>query len=55
VLPAYIINKYIKLVTFYSTYIANIFKDFIINNLLPLYNPYLGPRLVIIIDNALVY
>jgi hypothetical protein len=31
------------------------FKSFIIEQLLPLYNPFLAPWLVIIIDNTSVY
>ncbi len=49
------IKGYIYAITFFSTCIVDIFEDFIINKLLLLYNLYLGPRLVIIIDNVLVY
>jgi transposase len=55
VLPAYTIDGYIKSVTFYGTCTADIFEDFIIDDLLPLCNPYPGPRSVIIMDNASVH
>jgi transposase len=55
VLTAYIIDGYIKALVFDGTYNRDIFKGFIIDQVVPLYNPYLGPRLVIILDNALVY
>jgi transposase len=55
VLPAYTIEGYIKSVTFYGTCTADIFEDFIIDDLLPLCNPYPGPRSVIIMDNASVH
>jgi hypothetical protein len=51
----YIIKGYIIATIFYSICTRDLFKSFIINELLPLYNLYLGPRLVIILDNALVY
>ncbi len=55
ILLVYTINSYITLRTFKDTYIGEIFEDTIINELLPLYNPYLGPRLIIIINNAPIY
>jgi transposase len=42
-------------ITFLGTLNEDMFKDFIIDQLLPLYNPYPGPRLVIFMDNVLVY
>jgi transposase len=42
-------------VTFYGTCTADIFEDFILDDLLPLCNPYPGPRSVIIMDNASVH
>jgi hypothetical protein len=41
--------------TFYGTLTGDLFEEFIIDQLLPLYNVYLGPRSIIVIDNALVY
>jgi transposase len=55
VLTAYTINRYIKALVFDGTYNGDIFKGFIIDQVVPLYNPYPGPRLVIILDNASVY
>jgi DDE superfamily endonuclease len=43
VLPAYTINRYITIETFYSTCTGQIFEDFIIDKVLPLCNLYLGP------------
>ena len=40
---------------FKGTCIRDIFKEFIIKQVLPVCNLYPGPRLVIIIDNVLVY
>ena len=54
-LIVYTIDRYIKALVFDGTCNGDIFKGFIINQVVPLYNPYLGPRLVIILDNALVY
>jgi hypothetical protein len=51
----YIINRYIKALVFNGIYDGDIFKGFIIDQVLPLYNLYLNPYLVIILDNALVY
>jgi transposase len=55
VLIVYIINRYIKALVFDGTCNGDIFKGFIINQVVPLCNPYLCPCLVIILDNALVY
>ncbi|PMD13788.1 hypothetical protein NA56DRAFT_584950, partial [Hyaloscypha hepaticicola] len=55
VLPAYTIKGYIHSITFSGTCTADIFEDFIIDELLPLYNPYPGPRSVIIMDNTSVH
>ncbi|PMD12210.1 hypothetical protein NA56DRAFT_532557, partial [Hyaloscypha hepaticicola] len=55
VLPVYTIKGYIHSITFSGIYITDIFEDFIINELLPLYNLYLGPRSVIIMDNISVH
>jgi hypothetical protein len=52
-LIVYIINRYIKALVFNSIYDEDIFKGFIINQVLPLYNLYLNPYLVIILDSLL--
>jgi transposase len=54
-LAAYTINGYIKALVFNGTCDRDIFKGFIINQVLPLYNPYPNPQSVIILDNASVY
>jgi hypothetical protein len=55
VLIVYTIDGYIKALVFNSIYDGDIFKGFIINQVLPLYNLYPNPRSVIILDNALIY
>ncbi|PMD22311.1 hypothetical protein NA56DRAFT_719073, partial [Hyaloscypha hepaticicola] len=55
VLLVYMINGYITSRTFKGTCTGEIFEDFIIDELLPLYNLYPGSRSVIIIDNASVH
>jgi len=40
---------------FMGSLIGAIFESFIIDQLLPLYNPFPAPRSVIIMDNALVH
>jgi transposase len=55
VLTAYTIDGYIKALVFDSTYDGDIFKGFIIDQVLPLYNPYLNPRSVIVLDNTSVH
>jgi transposase len=47
VLPAYTINGYIASTTFKGTLSGPMFEDFIIDQLLPLCNPFPGPRSVI--------
>jgi transposase len=54
-LTVYTINGYIKALVFNGICDRDIFEGFIINQVVPLCNPYLGPRLIIILDNALVY
>ena len=51
----YIIDGYIKALIFDGICDRDIFKGFIINKVVPLYNLYPNPRLVIILNNALVY
>jgi hypothetical protein len=55
VLPVYTIEGYITSVTFMGSLTGAIFEDFIIEQLLPLCNPFPAPRSVIIMDNASVY
>ena len=55
VLPAYIIDGYIIARIFKGTCTRDIFKEFIIKQVLPIYTPYLGLRSVIIMDNVSIY
>jgi transposase len=54
-LGAYTIEGYIAGITFGRTCNAELFKEFIIDYLLPLCNPYPQPRSVLIIDNASIH
>jgi transposase len=55
VLVGYTIERYIVATIFYGICTGDLFEGFIIDELLSLCNLYLGPRLVIILDNALVH
>lgn len=55
VLPAYSEDGYIVFQTFYGTCTGELFESFIIDELLPLCNPFPGPRSVIVMDNASVH
>jgi len=55
VLPAYTVDGYIVATTFPGTCTAEIFEDFIIDQLLPHCSPFPGPRSVIVMDNASVH
>jgi transposase len=55
VLPAYTIDGYIASTTFMGTLTGDMFEDFIIEQLLPLCNPFPAPRSVIFLDNASVH
>jgi transposase len=55
ILPVYTVDRYITSRTFKGTCTGEIFEDFIIDELLPLYNLYLGSWSVIIMDNAFVH
>jgi transposase len=55
ILLVYIVDGYIASRTFEGTCTGEIFEDFIIDELLPLCNPYPGPRLVIIMDNTSIH
>ncbi|PVH70999.1 hypothetical protein DL98DRAFT_435989, partial [Cadophora sp. DSE1049] len=52
ILAAYIINRYITFQTFLGIYTGDIVEDFLLEHLLPIYNLFLSPRLVVILDNA---
>jgi transposase len=55
VLPAYTIDGYIAARTFEGSGTGDIFEDFIVEDLLPLCNPYPGPKSVIVLDNASIH
>ena len=55
VLAAYTIDGYIKALVFDGTCDGDIFEGFIIDQVLPLCNPYPNPRSVIVLDNASVH
>jgi transposase len=54
-LPAYTIDGYIAVATFEGTGTADIFEDFIIDDVLPLCSSYPDPRSVLILDNASIH
>jgi hypothetical protein len=54
-LAAYTIDRYIKALVFNGICNGDIFKGFIIDQVLPLYNPYPNPQSIIILDNASVH
>ena len=54
-LAVYTIDGYIKALVFDGTCDGDIFEGFIIDQVLPLYNPYLNPRSVIVLDNTSVH
>lgn len=54
-MPAYTVEGYIASTTFEGTCIAQIFEDFIIDQVLLLCNEYPNPRSVIVLDNASIY
>jgi transposase len=54
-LGAYTIEGYITGITFGGTCNAELFEEFIIDNLLPLCNPYPQPRSVLVMDNASIH
>ena len=53
--PAYTIDGFITWKIVHGSFSAELFEDFIENKVLPLYKPYLLPRSVIIMDNALIH
>jgi transposase len=55
VLPAYTIEGYIACKTFGGTCDAELFRDFILDDLLPLCRPFPYPRSVIVLDNASIH
>jgi transposase len=55
ILPAYTIDGYIACRSFKGTCTGDIFEEFIIEQVLPICNPYPGPRSIIVMDNASVH
>ena len=55
VLPAYTVDGYIAATTFKGTCNADVFQSFIIDDVLPLMNPFPAPRSVLVMDNASIH
>jgi len=55
VLPAYTVDGFITWEMRQGSYTAELFEEFIVNNVLPRCNAYPGPRSVIVLDNALIH
>ena len=49
------LKGYIDHIIFQGAFISELFKAFVEHKVLPNYTPYLGPRLIIILNNASVY
>ena len=49
------LEGYIDYIIFQGAFISELFKAFIKHKVLPNYILYLGPRLIIILDNASIY
>ena len=49
------LNSYISYIIFQGAFTSKLFKGFIQHYVLPNYTPYLGPRSIIILDNASIY
>ena len=55
VLPAYTVDGFITWEMRQGSYTAELFEEFIVNNVLPCCNAYLGQRSVIVLDNAPIH
>ena len=55
ILPAYTINGFITWQIEHGSFTKELFEDFMREKLLPLCNPFPGPRSVIIMDNAPIH
>ena len=55
VLPAYTADGFIAWDIKHGSYTIESFNDFIENNVLPLCNPFPGPRSIIVMDNAPIH
>ena len=55
ILLVYIIDRYIITYTFEGSYLADIYRDFVVNQVIPLYNPWPAPQSIIMMDNASIY
>ena len=55
VLPAYTVDGFNTWEMRQGSYTAELFEEFIVNNVLPRCNAYPGPRSVIVLDNAPIH
>lgn len=55
ILPAYTVNGFMTWDIRHGSYTAALFEEFIENKVLPMCNPFPGPRSVIIMDNAPIH
>ena len=55
ILPAYTINGFITWQIEHGSFTKELFEDFMREKLLPLCNPFPGPRSVIVMDNAPIH
>jgi hypothetical protein len=55
ILPTYTVNGFMTWDIGHGSYTAALFEEFIENKVLPMCNPFPGPRSVIIMDNAPIH
>ena len=55
ILPALTVEGYISYIIFQGALTAALFEDFVEHQVLPNCTPYLGPRSIIVLDNASIH
>ena len=55
ILPAYTLDGFLVWEIIQGSYVTESFNEFIENKVLPIYNPYPGPRSIIVMDNAPIH
>ena len=55
ILPVLTVEGYISYIIFQGALTAALFKDFVEYQVLLNYTPYLGPRSIIVLDNASIH